>query len=465
MVAKNEDICKQRIHSFEITEEKLTERGGISLFVRYLESIGIYGLILPFFEMLKKTKKGTSIGNIFKQIMCFFFDGTNFSLTRFDELAANEAYAESIENNKEAMCSSHTIKRFLGAFKYFIIWRFRVILQKLFIWRLKITKPTMIILNIDSMVMDNDDSERKEGVKPTYKKVKGFHPLQLSWNNYIIDAIFRGGSVHGNHGDAVLKMVRHIVNLIREEYNANVAIMIRCDSAFFDESLFKDWDKLGIGFICAGKMYEDLKEDLSFVHKEDYALYETETQSWEYIEFFNRRASWNKPYRTIYYKPLYEGRQQLLEFARPDRLLYTNIGMNKKIDCYLKNTDNGIYRHPEQIISLYHQRGEDELTFRALKDFGTEHLPCKRFESNAAYYYLMLIAFFLFESFKEDVTAPIIRLKSYATTVRRIIVDIAAKIVHKAGRVCLKITRAIADRLHIFQLWHNCNHVSPIIIS
>lgn len=163
--------------------------------------------------------------------------------------------------------------------------------------------------------MDNDDSQRKEGVKPTYKRVKGFHQLQLSWNNYIIDAIFRGGSVHGNHGDAVLKMVRHIVNLIREEYNADVAIMIRCDSAFFDESLFRDWDKLGIGFICAGKMYRDLKEDLSYVHKEDFALYETETQSWEYIEFFNGRASWDKSYRVIYYRPLYEGRQQWLEFA------------------------------------------------------------------------------------------------------------------------------------------------------
>jgi len=41
-------------------------------------------------------------------------------------------------------------------------------------------------------VMDNDEAQRRHGVEPTYKKVKGFQPLQMSWGRFIVDAVFRG---------------------------------------------------------------------------------------------------------------------------------------------------------------------------------------------------------------------------------------------------------------------------------
>jgi len=41
----------------------------------------------------------------------------------------------------------------------------------------------------------------------------------------------------------------------------------------------------------------------------------------------------------------------------------------------------------------------------------------------------MVIAFFLFETFKEDVLEEVIPITSYASTVRRNIIDIACKIV------------------------------------
>jgi len=37
--------------------------------------------------------------------------------------------------------------------------------------------------------------------------VKGFQPLQLSWNNHIVDAVFRSGDKHSNNGDTAAKMV------------------------------------------------------------------------------------------------------------------------------------------------------------------------------------------------------------------------------------------------------------------
>jgi len=33
-------------------------------------------------------------------------------------------------------------------------------------------------------------------VQPTYKRVEGFAPLQMTWGRFLIDAVFRGGKKH-----------------------------------------------------------------------------------------------------------------------------------------------------------------------------------------------------------------------------------------------------------------------------
>jgi len=161
----------------------------LSLFVRYLEKVSIYSLFTRYFSGMKKNKKGAKLISIIKQILCFFIDGTNLVLRRFEEVKDDKGYRGVIEEKGEEMCSSHTMKRFFGKFHYFMMWNFRRILGILFIWRLKIEKPSVIILSLDTMVMDNDDAKKREGVLPTYKKVRGFQPLQLSWGCYIIDAV------------------------------------------------------------------------------------------------------------------------------------------------------------------------------------------------------------------------------------------------------------------------------------
>ena len=47
----------------------------------------------------------------------------------------------------------------------------------------------------------------------------------------------------------------------------------------------------------------------------------------------------------------------------------------------------------------------------------------------------MLIAFFLSETFKEDVLRDVIPITSYATMVRRKVIDIAGKIISTGRRI------------------------------
>ncbi len=267
------------INEIGTTSDTLTSRGGLSLFVRYLRNIEIAPHLERYFGFIRKSSKGNSVTETFKQIFCYFIDGTSRHLTYFDSLKADTGYAEAIESTPKTLLSSHSVKRFCKAFSWFHIWFFRLLLQELFIWRLKIVQPQVIVLGVDAMVMDNDETEERHGVAPTHKNIKGFNPLQMTWDRYIIDAVFRGGKKHSNHGDTVEKMVRHIVSKIRKKYREDVPIVINTDSGFFDQKLFKVYEELGIGYTCSGKLYNDIKEYVAKTEQTDWKCYQNGKQA------------------------------------------------------------------------------------------------------------------------------------------------------------------------------------------
>jgi len=449
------------VQDVEVTGDVLTSRAGLTLFVRYLRGIVLYPYLEELFGRIRKSQKGLLVSEIFKQLFCFFMDGTSRHVVYFDSLKEDEGYAGSIESDADKILSSHAVKRFFRAFYLPWIFLFRRLLQKLFLWRLQVVKPLIIILGLDTMVMDNDEAQKRHGVKPTYKKVKGFQPLQMTWGRFIIDAVFRSGDKHSNHSDTAEKMVRRIVEQIRRQYREDVPIVIRLDSGFFDQKLFDVFESLQIGYICAGKLYNDITACVCSMDKPLWGRYENKDQLWEYVEFGDRRGSWRKFRRAIFCRPMYEERQMLLKFARPDTVLYTNLGMGGEIDEGLCKVEMKNLLMPQGIIEAYHGRGRDELVHRALKDFGDEQLPFKRFHQNAAFYYTMVTAFFLYEAFKEDVCLSVIEVSSYATTLRRTILDVAGKIVRHAGKITLKITVSTWQHLGFYELWERSGSPPP----
>ena len=451
MADRNE--CGTVIDRVEATSDTLTSRGGLTLFVKYLSNIAIYPVLERLFGSMRKSAKGQPVSEVFKQVFCFFLDGTSRHLVHFDALKTDAGYAAAIETAPEQMLSSHAVKRFFGGFSWFRIWLFRSLLKQLFRWRLQIQKPKVVILGMDTMVMVNDEAQRRHGVEPTYKKVKGFQPLQLTWESLIIDAVFRGGSKHSNDGDTALKMVTHIVKFIRKHYGEEVPIIIRVDAGFFDQKLFQGFEKLKIGYICSGRIYAELTTLAEQAEAGQWEQYRNHQKVWDYLELGDRRGSWERFRRAFLCRPVAAGRQRLLDYARPLSILYTNLGMGQTIDQRLAAVGQSDYLAAAGIIASYHRRGADELVHRGLKDFGFEELPFLRFAPNAALYYTMLVAFFLFECFKEDVCGEVIPVESYATTVRRRLIDVAAKIVRHAGKTILKVAAAAMEQLQFAALW------------
>jgi hypothetical protein len=456
MMTKTTDKAKNKSHGIDglgITNDTLTSRGGLALFVKYLRHIGLLSEIESRFGRLRKSAKGVPVAEMFKQVICFFIDGTSRHLTWFDALLQDEGYARGIETAARDMASSHAVKRFFRAFSPVLIWLFRPMLHRLFIWRLGITRPEVVVLGIDTMVMDNNEAKKRHGVQPTYKKKAGFQPLQMTWGRFIVDAVFRGGKKHSNHGDTVLKMILHQVANIRTGYRGDVPIVVVMDGGFFDQKLFRLLESLEVGYICGGRLSEGVKQYVRSVDASCFHPYENGSQVWDYLEFGDRPGAWDRGRRAVFCRPRYEDRQALLEFARPDTVMYTNLGMGGRVDERLKAAGKAAWIEAEGVIGLYHGRGRDELVFRSLKDFGFQELPFKCFTPNAALYQVMLLAFFLFEAYKEDVLEGVIPVSAYPTTVRRKAVDFAAKIVRTGGRTILKVTEAVWDRLNLPLLW------------
>ena len=461
------DNVNNKINQIEPTNDCLTGRAGLSLVSCYLRTVNITKILSSVFSFVKKSSKGISLINIFHQLICFFFDGSNYSMSHFDILKKDNGYAASIELSKNQLLSSHAAKRFFKAFSIVRVWLFRKVLKRLFLWRLKIVQPEVIKIGLDTMVMDNDEAVKREGVDPTYKKVKGFQPLQMYWGRFIIDAIFRRGKAHSNHGNHVIFMLRSIVNVIREKYNKDVPIILIADTGFFDNKLFQWCDKNNVGFVVGGKMYCDIKDRIISLPDKEFSEYKRNRKTWLYCDFQDKRKSWKTDWRLVYTKPLTDDEDQiLLEFERPETIIYSNLGMENKITEKILEVKDVLGTETtissEAIITAYHMRGADELTNRGFKDFGTEQLPFKRFEANTAYYYMMMISFFLFETFKIDIDSETIPIEWYAKTFRRRCLDIAGKIIKTGKQLIMKITEAVYNSLRFDHLWEKSVDAIPI---
>lgn len=449
-----------KITKIGVTNDKISSRGGLAFFLRYIQNIGLYKVISNMLiSLLFINSKGLRLQQFLKQMFAFFMDGTNMSISGFDKKKSDEGYAALLENTLSEMASSHQIKRFFRKLAIVPDSVFNMVLHELFIWRLKISKPQIIKLGIDTMVMDNDDSKKREGNEVTYKKKKGFQPLHICWGVFLIDVMFRKGSAHSNHGTDYTDRVTAVVRLIRKRYSEDVPIIIVGDSGFADQKAYNHFeDVLVIHYITTSKIYKDVKEYVQQIPFESYSKLSKNKTEWSFVEFCNKLGSWKKFRRCIFTKQnCDENGQYVLEFSKPDNVIYTNINMCKEADGRLMAAGGGHYFDAKTIVQESHARGADELIHRSIKELATkEQLPFERFGMNRAYYFLLVISHFIFEAYKQDVSAEIIPITSYPNTFRRNLVDFAVKITSRSRNIILNVTKTVYQTINIEEIWKRC---------
>ncbi len=83
-----------KITKISVTNRKISERGGITLFLRYVEQTKFYEVITFVLNRLDISyTKGFQLQQFMKQVIAFFIDGTDMSIAGFDKRKKNESYA------------------------------------------------------------------------------------------------------------------------------------------------------------------------------------------------------------------------------------------------------------------------------------------------------------------------------------------------------------------------------------
>jgi hypothetical protein len=158
-------------------------------------------------------------------------------------------------------------------------------------------------------------------------------------------------------------------------------------------------------------------------------------------------------------RPRQEGAKVLVECARLDTILYSNLGAGEVIDERLKQAGVKEKTSAQGVIALAHGRGSaswciEDSRASFMRNFRLNGLRRMRRGT-----YLMAVAFLLFESFMEVFLAGVVPLAAYATRVCRTAIDFAAKRVQTGGKTMLKVTAATEKTMQLDTLWKRC--VSP----
>ncbi len=97
-----------KIIKISVTNQKISGRGCITLFLRYVKQTKFYEVITFVFNGLDIfNKKGLQLQQFMKQVIAFFIDCTDMSIGGFDKRKKDESYAAVLENSPEEMDSSH----------------------------------------------------------------------------------------------------------------------------------------------------------------------------------------------------------------------------------------------------------------------------------------------------------------------------------------------------------------------
>ena len=169
--------CRRKIKSLDTTNECLSSRAGLAPYVNFLHGSRLADELEYILSHLRKSSKGIPLNDAFFQLLLFFADGTFQHLNGFDKLKDNEAW-QKLHGCKETLNTAQ-LQRLLDKVTPYEINLLRPLIRRIFLSALKASKPSQVILFLDSCVYVNNDAKCRGGVKPTYKKKKGYHPINL----------------------------------------------------------------------------------------------------------------------------------------------------------------------------------------------------------------------------------------------------------------------------------------------
>jgi len=405
------------VNKVDFKDKNLTSNAGIFLLLENAKSNNIFELIEQ--ELVFDTESANKIKmNHIKTMLCGHFIGMD-KLERLKLLQNDPLIKEFDISVKEP----ETVSRFLGNFTFKTTQMFREINFKVFKKLLSKSKLSSITIDIDSSAINVEGHQ--EGA------TKGYNPKKPGNRCYNIQFAFcdelkayvtgfvRSGNTYTANGAS--EMISEIVANIK---TADMEILFRMDSGYFDEDIIKTIESLGCKYLIKGKAYPTLASQVtdasvSFVKGEE---------GRETTEIITTLNTWDNDRKFVV--------SRILKPEKERAQLSLLEGSEYEYFFFVTNTD----LHSEKVVISYEKRGNAENYIKEAKyDMAVGHLLLKSFWANEAVFQMMMLSYNLFLLFKFDCLS-ISEYRQQIKTFRLKYVFLAAKIIKTARYVIMKLS-------------------------
>ncbi len=286
----------------------------------------------------------------------------------------------------------------------------------------KIKQPEMVLLDLDSTLLNTYGNQEGEGFNFHYSAY-GYHPLLCydSLTGDLLKAELRDGTVYSSNG--VTEFMQPLLDEYLNDYT-DVSVYLRGDSGFATPELFKQCETGGASYAIRLKANKTLYSLASYADDKmaeltkgnlvDYAV--------TYDEFYYQAGSWDYPRRVV------------VKVEKP----YNQ--MTNKYAFIVTNMD----LPPEEILKYYCNRGTMENFIKECKngfDFASTGSKSKIVNANRLQ--LHVLAYNLFNCFRRLVLPKSMR-KMQIDTIRLKLIKIASKIIRSARYIYFKLCSSCA---------------------
>ena len=340
---------------------------------------------------------------------------------------------------KKALASQPTLSRFFNRMDDTNLRQFHDIMRKLRKVVYEIQRPQLLLLDLDSTLLDTFGHQEGEGFNFHYRN-HGYHPLVCydGMTGDLLKIELRNGTVYSSTG--VVDFLQPLLDEFLTDYR-NIPLLLRGDSGFATPTLYSQCETNGTSYVIRLKENQILRNLASSI--EDELIEKTRLDQVSYAvaygEFEYQANSWEYKRRVVC-----KVEKPTDQFIHMFTFIVTNMDAS-----------------PEELICFYCKRGRMENFIKESKhgfDFASVSSSSKLVNANRLQVHAL--AYNIFNWFKRLVLSAKMR-KQQIDTIRLKMLKIAAKVVHSARYITFKLCSSCPYKDEFYETLENIRGLQP----
>lgn len=340
---------------------------------------------------------------------------------------------------KNALASQPTLSRFFNRMDNTTLRQFYDIMRKLRKVVYAVQNPQLLLLDLDSTLLDTFGHQEGEGFNFHYHN-HGYHPLVCydGMTGDLLKIELRNGTVYSSTG--VVDFLQPLFVEFLTDY-PKIPLLLRGDSGFATPALYSQCETNGTSYVIRLKENQILRKLASSI--EDELMEKTRLDQVSYAvaygEFEYQANSWEYPRRVV------------CKVEKPtDQLIHMFTFIVTNMDA-----------SAEELIRFYCKRGRMENFIKESKngfDFASVSSSSKTVNANRLQVHAL--AYNIFNWFKRLALSAKMR-KQQISTIRLKLLKIAAKAVHSARYITFKLCSSCPYKDEFYETLENIRKLQP----